>query len=98
MRWLSRDTLGAYVKSYHRISLWDRVRIKGRHAMAMANCYLDAAENVELMVCTASDTLEFWDMKNNCLTITSSRRDGQYACFILPRMEPWQVYLAVENE
>jgi hypothetical protein len=98
MRWLSGDTLGAYVNSYHRISVWDKINSDGQHATALANCYLDPAVDVELMLKTSGDTIKFIDMSNNETTIASSGRDGEYSRFILPIMQAWQVYLILDKE
>jgi hypothetical protein len=94
-RWLSRDTLGAYVHSYHRISVWDRTLTDGRHAVALANCYLDPAEQVELMLLTNSVTVRLVDMANRETTVRAAGVDGAYQRFVLPRLAPWQLYLAV---
>ncbi len=63
-----------------------------------AESFRDAAENVELMLHTSGDKIKFVDMENIEIKVTAKCRDGEYACFVLPQMEPWQVYLAVENE
>ncbi|MFA5203980.1 MAG: hypothetical protein WC708_06190 [Lentisphaeria bacterium] len=94
-RWLARDTLGAYVPSYHRISLWDRVLADGRHAVALANCYLDPAEQVELMLLTDAAAVRVSDMANRETLIPAASMAGAYRRFILPRLEPWQLYLVV---
>jgi hypothetical protein len=94
-RWLSRDTLGAYVHSYHRVSLWDRTLAGGRHAVALANCYLDPAEQVELRLLTNAASLRLVDMANRETMLAAAGADGAYQRFVLPRLEPWQLYLAV---
>lgn len=94
-RWLARETLGAYVASYHRVSLWDRVLADGRHAVALANCYLDPAEQVELMLLTDATAVRLVDMADRETTVAAAGTDGAYQRFVLPRLEPWQLYLAV---
>ena len=96
-RWLARDTLGAYVQSYHRISVWDRDLGNGRHAVALANCYLDPAEQVELKLLTNAATVCLTDMANRETTIQATGAAGVYRRFVLPRLEPWQLYLVVTS-
>lgn len=89
MRWLSRDTLPAYVASFHRANLWVRVRDNGAIAMALLNASLDPAEKLELNVLTSKDTLRVTDMQCRETQVTASQTDGPYKRFTLPSIEPW---------
>jgi len=95
MRWLSRDTLPAYVSSFHRVNLWPRVREDGGIALALLNASLDVAENMELCVLTSKDSLTVVDMQCKETKVPSTRTDGPYKCFVLPSVEPWNLRLAV---
>lgn len=94
-RWLSRDTLPAYVSSFHRINVWVRVRDTGDAAMALLNASLDPAQEVTLSVSTPKDTLRITDMQCRESEVKASATDGPYKNFILPTIEPWNLRLAV---
>jgi len=100
-RWLSADQLGAWVSSFHRVALWDRLLPDGRHAAALVNMYLDPAEGVELTLRTEGTALEVTDME--CATTTVYTATGGDAVaadgtrrFALPTIAPWHMVLAVE--
>ncbi|HPO12144.1 MAG TPA: hypothetical protein PLI09_01760 [Candidatus Hydrogenedentes bacterium] len=95
MRWLSRDTLPAYVSSFHRINLWPRVREDGTMAVALLNASLDAAENLELCLLTTKNKLAVIDMQCREAQVIATHTDGPYKRFILPPVEPWNLRLAV---
>jgi hypothetical protein len=95
MRWLSRDTLPAYVGSFHRVNLWARVRENGGIAIALLNASLDAAEDIEICVLTSKDRMNVVDMQCRETQIDASKADGPYKRFVLPAVEPWRLRLAV---
>lgn len=97
MRWLSGNRLGAYVESYHRIALWDRITQNGSHAVALTNLYLDPAENVSLMLLTENDEIDVYDMDCNRTSVNATDVSGDYKRFILPRIDPWHICLAVQK-
>lgn len=96
MRWLSKDTLPAYVSSFHRINLWAR-RPEGRIAIALLNASLDPAENVELLVRTEKTNMTF-TTERGAGSVTATGADGLYQRFVLPTIQPWEVALAVIKE
>jgi hypothetical protein len=95
MRWLSRETLPAYVSSFHRVNLWTRVREPGNLALALLNASLDPAEQLELCVLTSKESLRVVDMQCRETRVAATRTDGPYKRFVLPTIEPWSLRLAV---
>ena len=92
-RWLSRDTLTAWVDSYHRIALWVRETGTSSRALSFVNASLDPAEKAELMVKTAIDHGTLTDMDMKSYRITGVDVAGGYVKFTLPTLDPWKVYL-----
>lgn len=93
MRWLSKDTLPAYVASFHRINLWVR-QPEGRMAIAVLNASLDPAEGLELAVLTEIATMTVTTARGET-PVTAQAADGPYRRFVLPTIGPWEVALAV---
>ena len=94
MRWLSKDTLPAYVRSFHRMNLWVRQPAPDKTAIALLNAYLDPAENVELLVRTEADSMRVTDMRGVVTELKADRTDGPYRRFVLPTLPPWGMVLA----
>ncbi|MBN1437194.1 MAG: hypothetical protein JW936_08965 [Sedimentisphaerales bacterium] len=95
-RWLSRDTLEAYISSYHRINLWHRILADGSQATALVNCYLDPAENVILNLLSERTEITFTDIDGNQTRITANQSAGPYKQYKLPTLDTWQIYLVAE--
>lgn len=95
MRWLSRDTLPAYIASYHRVNLWFREPEKGKYAIALTNSYLDSAKSLTLALLTDRKEISVFDMNCSETKIQVSGTDGPYSLFVLPEVEPWSMRLAV---
>ena len=93
MRWLSKDTLPAYVSSFHRINLWVR-RPQGHIAIALLNASLDPAANVELLVRTEKTQMSI-AIEGGKSSATAISADGPYQRFVMPIVQPWEVALAV---
>lgn len=93
MRWLSKDSLPAYVSSFHRVNLWARETKPGRYAIALLNAYLDPTSALEIAVRTDRSTLDFYDDRCARTTVTAAGNDGPYARFTLPAIGPWDVAL-----
>jgi hypothetical protein len=94
-RWLSRDQLSGYIKSFHRINLWIREATANQQALTLTNSSFDPALQVELMIRTTKTSLKIYDMNCQEKTISSSGTDGPYQKFIIPVIDPWQIRLAV---
>lgn len=93
IRWLSKDTLPAYVASFHKINVWVRQPEHGKFAVAMLNAYLDPAENVELMLRTEATEIEAFDMDCRSTRVKVAGTDGPYKKFVLPKLPPWGMCL-----
>jgi hypothetical protein len=95
MRWLSKDTLPAYVASFHRMNLWVRRRHAGTTAIAMLNASQDPAHHAELLVHTGNDQMRLFDMRGEEIHVASEASDGPYRRFALPPIAPWEMVLAL---
>ncbi len=93
MRWLSKDSLPAYVASYHKVNLWVRQPVDGQVALALTNSSFDPAEDLTLMLLTYSDKLTVYDMDGRPTSVTASGNNGPYRKFVLSTVGPWQVRL-----
>ena len=94
-RWLSRETLPAYISSFHKVNLWVREPQNGRIALAFTNSSFDAAQNVTLMLRTENRTIKVYDMRCRESVIQSSGTDGSYQKFVIPVVDPWQMRLVM---
>ena len=95
LRWLSKDTLPAYVASFHRMNLWARQPGARGTAIALLNAYLDPARDVQLLVRTESDVIEVTGMHGAETQVKTNGSDGVYRRFTLPVVPPWEMVLAV---
>ncbi|MHB9036697.1 MAG: hypothetical protein ACYC64_08520 [Armatimonadota bacterium] len=93
MRWLSKDTLPAFVSSYHKTNMWVRQPDTGGTAIVLTNSYLDMAEDVILSVLTNCDELSVFDMDCRETRVRSTECDGPYRKFTLPVIPPWEMRL-----
>jgi hypothetical protein len=97
LRWLSRDTLAAYIASFHKINLWARETEEGKAALALINGSLDRAENVTLMLRAAGEEIAVFDMGCAETRIRSSGADGSYQRFVLPPINAWEMRLVTNT-
>jgi len=95
MRWLSKDTLPAYVASFHRINMWVREPEKGNLSIALTNSYLDPANELTLMLLTDKEEVSVFDMDCRETKVKVSGMDGVYKQFVLPDIDPWQMVLVL---
>ena len=93
MRWLSKDSLPAYVDSFHRINLWVREPEKGKLIVALTNSYLDSAVDLRLNLLTDREEISVFDMDCSEIKVNADITDGVYKQFIIPEIEPWQMIL-----
>ncbi len=94
-RWLSRDTLNAYIASYHRISMWDSL-VDGKHVTALVNGYLDTAENVELLLKSDSAEFEITNMYNESFSTQGAELANGYQRILIQAIAPWHMVLVKE--
>ncbi len=93
IRWLSKDSLPAYISSFHKINLWARELEQGRHAVALINTTLDPGKNVELLLRTNKNEISIHNMACEKTTVRSAGSDGSYKIFILPTVPSWHMLL-----
>jgi hypothetical protein len=91
-RWLSRESLPAYLDSYHKIALWSRHDAAGRAALLLVNASLDAAEIVRVLVRGAGE-LRLTRMDGREETLPPIGKDGPYTIFTIPHLDAWQAVL-----
>jgi hypothetical protein len=94
-RWLSHDSLPAYIASFHRINLWTRDKENGEIALAFTNSSFDREEDVVLMLRTGHNTITVYDMDCRKVSIKSEKSDGPYRMFVIPSVDPWQMRLVL---
>jgi hypothetical protein len=97
MRWLSRDTLPAYVASFNKAPLWCRKSSDGKRSMLLLNAFLDRAENLQLKVLGQMQSLKLTRTDGRTETLTAAGRDGGYSVFQIPEIGPWEVVLLAEE-
>lgn len=95
MRWLSKDALPSYIKSFHKINLWHRDLEGGNLALAITNASFDEAEDIEVMIRTNKKLIRVFDMNCKETVIPSSGTDGPYQKFIIPYVDAWQIRLVM---
>lgn len=96
-RWVSKDSLPAYIESFHKINLWVREPQNGRIALAFSNSSFDSAKDVILMLRTESESVKCIDMECREIVVRSSGNDGPYRKFVLPEVGPWQMRLVISE-
>lgn len=93
VRWLSRDTVPAYVDSFHKISLWCRRDPDGKTAVFVLNTSLDPAKNVELCVRDAGKAMTMTRMNSRSVRLAGRKTSSPYTAFRLPVLTPWEAVL-----
>jgi len=96
-RWLSRDTLPAYVSSFHKIALWCRRDSEGRPVIPLINASLDAVSGVRLHVRDAGP-FHLMRLDGRTEDVVAIARDGDYTILELPALAPWEMVLLEINQ
>jgi hypothetical protein len=94
-RWLSKDSLPAFIESFHKINLWVREPQNGKITLAFTNSSFDSAKDITLMLRTESESIKYFDMECRETVVRSSGIDGSYRKFVLPEVGPWQMGLVL---
>jgi len=92
-RWLSGETLPAYIASFHKAALWCRRDPDGHPALMVLNASIDAAEGVRLHLAGNYGRLACTPLQGRRREIETTGRSGVYSVFELPVMGPWQPLL-----
>jgi hypothetical protein len=95
MRWLSKDSLPAYIGSYHKMNLWVRKLDDDRTAAVVLNASLDPAQDATLLTKADADTLTVYDTNCEEQVVESHGSDGPYKAFVLPHIGAWDMRLVV---
>ncbi len=95
-RWLSKDSLPAYIASFNKANLWVREPQNGKTALAFTNASFDPAKNLVLMLRTTNETIKIYDMQCHETTVRASGTDGPYRKFVIPEVAPWEIRLVGE--
>lgn len=93
MRWLSKESLPAYVGSFHRVNLWVRPSEPGRLSVVLVNGYLDTAEDLTLLLRTDRQEVTVFDMECGKTPVRARRANGPYREFVLPSVGAWEMRL-----
>ena len=97
MRWLSRDTLPAYVGSFHRAALWARGK-----GLLVANLATEPAEGLRVMLRTEAGKIRVTRTEGARIIgediVDASLTDGAYRCFELLRLPVLGTALIVEEK
>ena len=93
MRYLSGDTLPAYVASPHKMTLWAKCPEPGRQVITVFNSCLDPAEKVELLILTGKNKITMVNMACEEVALYSIGVDGPYRRFVLPAIAGWDMRL-----
>jgi len=98
LRWLSKDALPGWVASFHKAHLWVLAPRPGTLAAVVINTSLDPAESLRLKLRTERERLTVLDMACRETRVQASGADGPYREFVLPRVPPWGLVLAIAGE
>ncbi|MCP4642637.1 MAG: hypothetical protein GY851_19485 [bacterium] len=93
MRWLSKDTMPAYVESFHRANLWVTRSDEDAYGIGLINAYLDPAEDLTILVRTNRSEMRVTDMACGETSVTAAGQEGPYKRFVLPTIQPWNLVL-----
>ncbi len=95
-RWVTRDTLPAYLESYSRAALWCRRDAAGRPALLVLNLSIDV-QDITLRVRNAPAEMQL--VRMNGEESTQQRGEGQpYGTFSIRELGPWQAALLVADK
>ncbi len=91
-RWLSRDTLSAYLPGFHKAALWARRDATGNPALLVLNASIDAAAPLPLAVLGAP-ALRVTHMDGSTAPLPQTGTDGAYGLYAIDHLGPWQAAL-----
>lgn len=89
LRWLSHDSLPAYIASFARVSLWCRRDADGLPAILALNTSMDDLEDVRLAIRDVGDCLWAWDSPYADAGVTRIATDGPYGIYALNALPAW---------
>lgn len=97
-RWLSRDTLPAYVSSFHKMALWCRRDAAGRLVLPLLNASLDDVSDVRVHV-LGQGQFQLVRLNGKKEKIKTVGHDGAYQVLEVNNLRAWEmVVLFCESE
>ena len=91
-KYISKNTLPAYIDSYHRICT-TVMKNDERTCVSLFNFTPDVVENVGLVIKTDKKQITF-SCGNNSTVISGSAIGDGYTKFVIDEMTPWQIAVA----
>ncbi len=91
-RWLSRDTLPAYVSSFHKVALWCRRDAAGKLVMPLLNASLDTVSGVQLQT-LSQEPYHLLRLDGSEVEVPAIGTDGAYRTLQVPVLAPWEIGL-----
>ena len=88
-RWLSRDTMPAYVKSFEKVNLWTRRTTDGGYGALLLNSGFDHIDRLEILLLTEKDTISVFYMDCKHETVECCGSSDHYKRFLIPNLKPW---------
>ncbi|MBI2298108.1 MAG: hypothetical protein HYU66_04005 [Armatimonadetes bacterium] len=92
-RWLSCDTLPAYVESYHKVALWCRRAPSGGPALLALNASLDLVDELKLRVRDSGASFELVRECGAVERLLPTGADALYAEWVVRDLAPWEPVL-----
>ena len=89
-RWLSRDTLPAYVSSFHKVALWCRRDAAGRLVIPLLNASLDTVSGVRLNV-RGEGPFRLSRLNGKEEIVKAAGTDGAYHVLELHNLSAWEM-------
>jgi len=93
IRWLSADTLPAYVESFEKVNIWCRKTPAGGNGIFVLNSSFDVLEDLRIHVLTDKDELSVFDMDCNKEKARRCGDSGGYGEFSIRNLKPWTAVL-----
>jgi len=93
-RWLSRDSLPAYLSSFHKIALWCRRDATGQLVIPLLNASFDQVSGARVHI-AETRSLRLLRLDGSQTTLTVVAHDGPYTIVELPDLAPWELGLIV---
>jgi hypothetical protein len=94
LRWLSKDTVPAYVKSFEKVNIWCRETTDGGYGVFLLNSSFDVIDELEICLLTNRGEVSIFDM--DCREEKMSRHgavNNGYGTFRVTNLKPWTAVL-----
>ena len=98
VRWLSRDSIPAYVDSYAKAAIWCRRDADGRPALMLLNASIDPAQDLAICIRNGPPSLSILYPDGRESRVPRSRDAGAYGCYVIDRIGPWEPVLLRQGQ